>query len=96
MGRTCTFNTAWLANKEYKAWLMRDAGNLDTMAMCRYCLKSFDISNMGEAALRSHMKRKKHTDLVPALSDKESQSELVTVPAPASTVTSEAEIYSNT
>jgi len=75
MGRTCTFNTAWLANKEYKAWLMRDPGNPDTMAMCRYCLKSFDISNMGKATLRSHMKGKRHTDLVRALSDKESQSE---------------------
>jgi len=76
MVRTCTFNTAWLANKEYKAWLMQDPGNRDTMARCRYCLKSLDISNMGEAALRSHMKGKRHTDLVPALSDKASQSEL--------------------
>ena len=79
MGRTCTFNTAWLANKEYKAWLLRDPGKPDAMAMCRYCLKSFDISNMGKATLRSHMKGKRHTDLVPALSalsDKESQSEL--------------------
>ena len=45
---------------------------------------------MGKATLRSHMKGKRHTDLVPALSDKESQSELVTVPASASTVTPEA------
>ena len=76
MGRTCTFNTAWLANKEYKAWLMRGPGNLDTMAMCRYCLKSFDISNIGKATLRSHMKGKRHTDLIPALPDKESLFEL--------------------
>ena len=54
-------------------------------------------ANMGKATLRSDMKRKRHTDLVPALSDKESQSKLVTVPAsPASTVTAEVEIYSNT
>ena len=71
---------------------MRDPGNPDTMAMCRYRLKSFDISNMGKATLRSHMKGKRHTDLVPALSalsDKESQSEFVAVPAPASTGTFE-------
>ena len=51
---------------------------------------------MGKATLRSHMKGKRHTDLVPALSDKESQSELVAVPAPASTGTFEVEIYNNT
>ena len=30
------------------------------MARCKLCLKSFDVENMGEAALKSHMQGKKN------------------------------------
>ena len=56
----CSFNTIWLSNTNYKLWLKReeDPGR----AGCKLCVRSFDISNMGEAALVSHAKGKKHTD----------------------------------
>ena len=40
---------------------MKDA--LSTRAKCKVCHKTFDISNMGEAAVRSHMRGKGHVDL---------------------------------
>ena len=33
-------------------------------AKCKVCLKAFDVSNMGESALKSHKKGKKHIYLM--------------------------------
>ena len=48
----------WLKSVNYKTWLVKDKDVFK--ARCGLCDRSFDISNMGEAALRSHMKGSKH------------------------------------
>lgn len=59
----CAFNDMWLQKPEYAAWLVRDRENKHH-AHCNVCRRSFDISNMGEPALRSHSKGNKHCELV--------------------------------
>jgi hypothetical protein len=58
----CIFNERWLTATEYGDWLER--GNDNTTAKCAVCAKSFDISNMGEPALRSHAKGSKDQQLM--------------------------------
>ena len=58
----CTFNDNWTSNASYKDWVIRDPSS-KVKARCRFCQKSFDCSNMGESALRSHMNGKKHKEL---------------------------------
>ena len=41
-------------NPLYSAWIV--PSKVDTLARCKWCCKDVDISNMGESALRSHMK----------------------------------------
>ena len=60
MGK-CIFNENWLQKDRYKHWLHRDSNN--HKARCRLCSKSFDIGNMGESALVSHLKGIKHRQL---------------------------------
>ena len=57
----CKFKDVWLESGAYKEWLLCDSKD-EHKARCRFCAKTFDISSMGEAALRSHMKSKKHTE----------------------------------
>ncbi|XP_072564133.1 uncharacterized protein [Paramormyrops kingsleyae] len=54
----CRFNNVWLHSEKYNAWLEKDQD--PRRAKCRLCHKTFDISNMGEAALSSHAKGAKH------------------------------------
>lgn len=55
----CRFNNAWLLLDKFKAWTTTDQD--PGRAKCRLCGgKSFDISNMGEAALTSHAKGSRH------------------------------------
>ena len=55
----CRFNNAWLRNEKYMSWVSSDKD--PGRAKCRLCGdKTFDISNMGEAALTSHAKGAKH------------------------------------
>lgn len=54
----CLFNVTWLSSEKYKNWLAADSDA--SRARCKLCKKSFDISNMGEAALASHAKGVKH------------------------------------
>ena len=56
------FSESWLTNPEYKSWL---AKKNDSTASCKICMKDIDISNMGEAAVKSHMKGKKHIAKLP-------------------------------
>jgi hypothetical protein len=64
-GGKCVFNAAWLRMDCYSNWLVQDKLKPGSCARCKLCLKSFDITNMGEAALKSHMTGKKHQQLVP-------------------------------
>ena len=57
----CVFSEAWLTDDKYSAWLARTGDR--NRARCTLCLKDFDVGNMGEAALKSHMTGKKHLHL---------------------------------
>nr|KAI8745326.1 KAAdult enhancer factor 1 [Biomphalaria glabrata] len=58
MGK-CYFSNQWLEKIEYKLWLQSDPKNVRN-AVCRICEKTFDVSNMGEHALKSHAKGLNH------------------------------------
>ena len=58
--RKCTFNDDWLRIKEFESWL--DKGPNRSVAYCKLCQQSFDVSNMGRSALNSHAKGKKHKE----------------------------------
>ena len=58
----CLFSERWFENPSYKLWLERDSEKYK--AKCRVCVKTFDVSNMGESALPSHEKGKKHINLM--------------------------------
>ena len=60
MGK-CIFNENWLQKDRYKHWFRRDSNN--HKARCRLCSKSFDIGNICESALVSHLKCIKHRQL---------------------------------
>eukprot|EP00916_Digyalum_oweni_P025641 GHVL01042217.1.p1 GENE.GHVL01042217.1~~GHVL01042217.1.p1 ORF type:complete len:151 (-),score=5.69 GHVL01042217.1:387-839(-) len=59
-GGKCFFNPRWLEEKEYKDWIQRDCDKYK--AFCKCCKARVDISVMGESALVSHAKGKKHTN----------------------------------
>lgn len=61
MPGNCAFNDAWLLKADFKEWLRFVEGN-KRKARCVVCSKDIDISNMGEAALTSHMEGKKHKE----------------------------------
>ena len=54
----------WLRNPLYSAWIL--LGKVDSLVRCKWCCKDVDISNMGESALKSHMKGKKNIDHTPS------------------------------
>ena len=58
MPGNCSFNDVWLHKPVFKEWLRRVEGQ-QRKARCNACSKEFDIGNMGEAALTSHMDGKK-------------------------------------
>ena len=57
MPGNCSFNDVWLNKSAFKGWLLRVEGACHK-AHCIVCNKTFDVSNMGEAALTSHMEGK--------------------------------------
>ena len=63
-GGNCVLNSAWLKMDCYSSWLVQDKLKPASNARCKICLKSFDIANMGESALKSHMGGKKHKERV--------------------------------
>jgi hypothetical protein len=46
-----------------KDWLVLDKTTPSSTAWCKTCLTSFNLSNMREAAVKSHMKGAKHSQL---------------------------------
>ena len=56
------FQPWWLDDQTYKPWIKRCPTD-DKVFICTYCNRSKQIalSNMGERALKSHMKGEKHT-----------------------------------
>ncbi|GBM60862.1 hypothetical protein AVEN_179013-1 [Araneus ventricosus] len=57
----CFFNPLWLENADYKDWLV-PVTDSKHKAKCKLCVKEFDITKMGESALKSHMKGTKHVE----------------------------------
>lgn len=57
----CNFQHAWLTSAAYKEWISPDTSN-SHRAKCKVCAKTFDVSSMGESALKSHMKSAKHVE----------------------------------
>ena len=60
---SCKFRADWLQKKEYRDWV-RAVPKDSTKAFCHACRKTVDLSNMGQQALNSHMKGKKHEELL--------------------------------
>lgn len=57
------FQSSWLSNDSYKDWVAPDTAN-PHRAKCKPCGKTFDVTAMGECALKSHMKSAKHSVMV--------------------------------
>ena len=66
----CHFNEKWLEKDGYKSWLRKDDKN-PNKAFCFACKKSIDLNVMGESALVSYMKGKKHEEHVKSLQSNE-------------------------
>lgn len=58
----CSFNDRWLKQPDYIPWLRQDTASKYS-ARCILCMKTFDISNMGESAIRSQARGLKHKQL---------------------------------
>ncbi|GBN22583.1 hypothetical protein AVEN_56254-1 [Araneus ventricosus] len=58
-GGKCVFNDDWLGDAQYKDWLLSVAESRHK-ASCSACNRIFDVSNMGETALKYHMRGTKH------------------------------------
>ena len=52
------FQKDWLENPKLKTWSVKASNN--KYAKCRHYDKIFEISNMGEVALNSHIRGEKH------------------------------------
>ena len=60
--QSTSFNSNWLELDEFKPWLEK---GIDTRtARCSACRQSFDVSSMGESAVVSHAKGKKHLEKI--------------------------------
>ena len=60
----CRFNELWLQDARFSKWIAKDPKSVNS-ALCRFCKgKSIDIKTMGASALNSHMKGKRHCELV--------------------------------
>ena len=56
----CLLQVKWLDDPPYSQWLKKKS---DKVALCSYCKKEVNIGNMGETALTSHLKGKKHQEI---------------------------------
>lgn len=58
----CVFNQAWVENQEYQSWIAEVKDNRHAF-LCKLCKKVVDVRSMGESAVQSHGKGKKHQGL---------------------------------
>ena len=56
--KLCVYNKNWNFDSPFKDWVEPVKGDKHK-ACCSFCNKKIDLSNMGEAALKSHMKGEK-------------------------------------
>lgn len=64
MAGKCVFNDLWLTDEKYSSWLSKPGDR--HQAYCKFCLKTLQMDKMGESALKSHIKGKKHLELAKA------------------------------
>ena len=57
--RDCIYNQQWELNSKYKGWLTAFKADRKK-AFCKCCDRMIDISNMGESAVKSHMRSIRH------------------------------------
>ena len=57
------FNLDWMNKEEYKDWLLPEHSD-NTKGRCKFCRKTFSLSNMGEPSLKSHAQGKKHQGIL--------------------------------
>ena len=57
------FNLDWMNKEEYKDWLLPEQSD-NTKARCKFCRRTFSLSNMGEPSLKSHAHGKKHQSII--------------------------------
>ena len=62
MSEKCHFHDSWKSELDFSSWLDVVADNVHR-AYCRTCKKTFDVGNMGVAAVKSHMKSKTHASI---------------------------------
>lgn len=71
----CRYNSKWDTHEQYKDWLK--PVKLDSRkASCTVCDKIIDLSNMGEGAIKSHMKGGKHVRNIAKLKESTSSVKL--------------------
>ena len=61
------FSYDWLSDSEFKMLLVEVPGD-NKLARCKYCKKSFSLSNMGRQALVSHGTGQKHQNIIKSIS----------------------------
>lgn len=59
----CFFNPVWLEESDWKLWL-RPSEKDKYRAKCIYCRSDFYVGHSGIAAVKTHIKSKRHGDLV--------------------------------
>ncbi|KAF3844586.1 hypothetical protein F7725_007749 [Dissostichus mawsoni] len=64
-------------DSQYKDWIGEVPGDVHK-AYCKFCRKSFDISNMGVASLKSHSKVQTHTKLAGQLNNERRMTDFLT------------------
>ena len=57
------FNLDWMNKEEYKDWLLPEQSD-NTKVRCKFCRRTFSLSNMGEPSLKSHAQGKKHQSII--------------------------------
>lgn len=61
VGNRVAFNMEWTKDKSFKAWL-KPSPESKYKAFCSFCSKTFDLSNMGVTAVKSHARGTKHKE----------------------------------
>ena len=79
-----TFSDRWLPDSRFSDWRRKVEGN-ESSAKFSYCCKIFDILNMGEIGLTSHMNGKKHKERAPSSSTLDFHFQKSSDPVPAAT-----------
>ena len=62
MSKKCHFHDSWKSEPDFSSWRDVVVDNIHR-ACCRSCKKTFDVGNMGVAAVKSHMKSKTHASI---------------------------------